>query len=221
MNILYLDQQIVVVDKPCGMPVHRDKFSAFGEKACLQELRDQLKSLVYPVHRLDRPTSGILMFALNKDALSKLSKQFMERKVSKTYLAVVRGWILKETTCSDALTDDGHVRDALTTFRPIKNFEFSWPNKNFTSSRYSLVEVLPNTGRFHQIRRHANHIGHPIVGDTTHGDGHHNRLWRDKLHCQRLLLHASELRFSHPETHERLHIKLNAPFQDLVLDPSF
>ncbi len=216
MDILYLDQHLVVVDKPFGMPVHRDKFSALGEKACLQELRDQLNTLVFPVHRLDRPTSGILMFALNKEVLSKLSKQFMERQVSKTYVAIVRGWILKETTCSDSLEDDGHVREALTTFRPIKNFEFSWPNKKFSSSRYSIVEVSPHTGRFHQIRRHANHIGHPIVGDTTHGDGNHNQLWREKLNCNRLLLHASELQFTHPESQEPLHIKLNAPFQGLV-----
>jgi tRNA pseudouridine65 synthase len=198
LPILYQDDDLVATSKPSGLPVHRDAFSPRGQVVCLQTLRDQLGREVHPVHRLDSATSGVMLFALSRDVLGTLSKQFMERDVRKVYHAVVRGWIEDDVQCDEPLRDEGRSLAARTRFKVLKRIALPWPNTRHAESRYSYVEVRPTTGRFHQIRRHANHLGHPIVGDTKHGNGEHNRLWRSNRGCFRLLLHATSLEVTHP-----------------------
>lgn len=198
LSILYQDDFLVATCKPSGLPVHRDDFSPRGQVVCLQTLRDQIGREVHPIHRLDSATSGVLLFALSRDVLALMSKQFMTRGVQKVYHAVLRGWIEESVQCNEPLQGEGKSLEAHSHFKLLKQISLPWPNKRHTESRYSYVEVRPTTGRFHQIRRHANYLGHPIVGDTKHGNGEHNRLWRTHRHCFRLLLHATSLELVHP-----------------------
>ena len=222
-RILHQDENLVAIDKPPGISVHRDKFSARGMPACLQILRDQLGQEVWPVHRLDSATSGVLLFALCKEVLAAAMEQFATRQVQKTYHAIVRGWMKAEIVCELPMQkkserDGGpgkcpaeKLQEAVTGFLPLEYLEMPWSNERFPMSRYTHVVVKPRTGRFHQIRRHANYLAHPVVGDTKHGDGEHNRLWRSERQSPRLMLHASSLNFLHPVEQKIIEIQSSLP----------
>jgi tRNA pseudouridine65 synthase len=230
MQILYHDDCLVAVNKPAGLLVHRSAVDRRETRFAMQLLRDQIGRRVYPVHRLDRPTSGVLLFALDSDTAREVSGQFCAGAVGKTYLAVVRGYTdqaalidypLREQ--QDRMTDaradpDKPAQPALTGYRRLATVELPYPVGRYAGARYSLLEVEPKTGRKHQIRRHLKHIFHPVVGDTTHGDGKHNRLFRDRLDCHRLLLAATRLELSHPQTGAALRIEapLQGDFQNLI-----
>lgn len=208
LQVLFQDRFYVAVDKPAGMLVHRSRISE-DRRFVLQTLRDQLGCRVYPVHRLDRPTSGVLVFGLDSDAARRLVALFQERRVEKRYLAVVRGYVNEFQRIDYPLLSEGGVRQpAVTGFRRRATVELPVPVGRYASARYSLVELRPETGRMHQIRRHMKHIFHPVVGDTTHGDGHHNRLFRDRFAVHRLLLMATGLRFEHPYSGVPVEIQL-------------
>ncbi|PCI28857.1 MAG: hypothetical protein COB67_05450 [SAR324 cluster bacterium] len=225
LEILYQDDFCVVVDKPAGLLVHRTHLARADEFA-LQILRNQLKQWVYPVHRLDRPTSGVLLFAKSSEFAQLLCQQFSERQVRKKYLALVRGFIEEEGCIDYPLKKENAIetQEAQTYFRCLKKIEFNIPVGRYASSRYSLVEAFPRTGRRHQIRRHFAHIFHPIIGDTTHGDGKHNRMFREQLLIQGLFLNARELTFFHPHLGEEitvqapLDLKFIKIFPELNLD---
>tara|TARA_B110000483_G_scaffold33242_1_gene40429 strand:- start:810 stop:1496 length:687 start_codon:yes stop_codon:yes gene_type:complete len=204
-DILYQDNDLIVINKPNGILVHKTEIST-DRVFVLQELRNQINQLVFPVHRLDRPTSGVLLFALSPEAARILQTQFKEHQVHKTYHAIVRGWLQDEGT----LDYDLDEKECITNFKLLEKFSFQIPQRGFTESRYSLVEAKPKTGRFHQIRRHLSHLRHPIVGDTTHGDGFQNKLFRNNLDEDCLFLHASSLTFRPPKQEES--ITLNAPW---------
>lgn len=196
LSILFDDDYVVAVDKPSGWDVHKNVHN--GTRVIVMDvLASVFGRRVFPVHRLDGGTSGVLIFAKSKDAQRYLNREFEKRCVRKSYVALVRGH-LRDSLCSDALEVDGRILTAETNFRCLEMIELPWPNKRFASSRYSLVEAVPKTGRFHQIRRHLNHLGWPIIGDSMHGDGLHNRLWRERIGVNRLMLHASTLTFEHP-----------------------
>lgn len=165
---------------------------------------------IHPVHRLDRATSGVLLFALDPEAASKMGALFRDQRVSKIYFAVTRGWT-PETGEIDFPLKSEHdktvLKEARTLYSRLATVEFPVAIGRYPSARYSLVQAEPKTGRLHQIRRHLARISHPIVGDTVHGDGVHNRFWREKLGRQALLLHAGALEFEHPFTRERLRIR--------------
>ncbi len=205
-RILYQDDHLVAVDKPPGLLVHRTRLAAEEGEALLQRLRDALGRHVFAVHRLDRPTSGLVVFGLTPEAGRRLSALFEDRRVDKGYLAVVRGWPgspgdgggVIDYPLADA--PDLPARPAVTAYRSLARVELPIPVGRYPVARYSLVAVRPQTGRTHQIRRHFHHIFHPLVGDTTHGEGRHNRLFRDRFGCERLLLHAVALAFEHPFT---------------------
>ncbi len=207
LKILYRDDWYVAIDKPAGMIVHNNGMPNQGQPV-LQTLRDQIGAWIYPVHRLDRPTSGVLIFAQSSSAARRLNQCFTERRVEKTYLATVRGYTGEGDTIDYALRedDDMELQRAVTTYRRLDTVELDIPCGRYPTARYSLVELYPETGRYHQIRKHMHHISHPIVGDTTHGDGRHNRLFRNRFDCHRLLLFATELAFDHPYTGKRLSI---------------
>lgn len=199
-KILYRDAHLVAVDKAAGLLVHRSPIAAGEQEALLQRLRDALGLRVYPAHRLDRPTSGLMLFGLSPQAGARLSHLFETRQVDKRYLAVVRGWLGPEGVIDYPLQDAPELplRPAVTLWRSLARVELPIPVGHYPVARYSLVEARPLTGRLHQIRRHFHHVFHPIVGDTTHGEGRHNRLFRDHCGCRRLLLHAHCLSMPHP-----------------------
>jgi tRNA pseudouridine65 synthase len=187
------------IDKPSGLVVHRSEQSA-DRRTCMTLLRDQLGRHVYPVHRLDRGASGVLVFGLDPVATRGLAGSFAERRARKRYLAVVRGWAEDAGEIDRPLAREpgGRSDDALTRFRCLDRVELPCAVGRYASARYSLLELEPHTGRTHQLRRHLAGISHPIVGDVTHGDSRHNRFFRERFGSHRLLLHAYRLSLAHP-----------------------
>ncbi|MGY3568965.1 tRNA pseudouridine(65) synthase TruC [Vibrio paucivorans] len=216
LEIVFQDEYLVAVNKPAGMLVHRSWLDKHETQFVMQTLRDQIGQHVFPLHRLDRPTSGVLVFALSSEIASKVMPMFANHEMEKTYHAVVRGWIEQGDILDyplkvelDKIADkfakeDKEAQEAITEYQPLAKVEVPYSTGRFPTSRYSLIEMKPKTGRKHQLRRHMHHLSHPIIGDTTHGDGKHNRLFRECYDAHRLMLHASELRFAHPFTGEAL-----------------
>jgi len=211
LQILYRDENYVAVHKPAGLLVHRSWIAGKGEadRFALQMVRDQIGQWVYPVHRLDRPTSGVLIFALSSKAARRLVRAFEQRRVEKRYLAIVRGYSDAQGHIDYALlAEDGSApQSAVTDYRRLATVELPVPVGRYATARYSLLELFPRTGRMRQIRKHMKHIFHPIVGDTSHGDGKHNRMFRERYDCHRLLLQANRLGFQHPYSGEPVCIR--------------
>lgn len=218
LTILYQDDDFVAIDKPAGMLVHRTRIAEEAEYA-MQRLRDQLGRHVFIIHRLDRPTSGVLLFALSSEAARDMCALFESREVTKRYLAVVRGWTDETGTIDYPLREEKHkeAQQAVSHYRRLATVELDIAVGRYPKARYSLVEVTPQTGRMHQIRKHFAHIFHPLVGDTTYGEGRHNRLFREHFGCDRLLLHASELRFTHPYSQRDTTIRADLPAEVAAL----
>ncbi len=217
LEIVFQDEHLVAVHKPSGMLVHRTALSRGERLFALQTLRDQLGRHVHPVHRLDRATSGVLLFALDREVAGLLAGAFARGEVEKTYLAVVRGHPPAEGEIDhplvrepDEYEDAGVVSQvARTLFRRLAAVDLPHRVDRYPTSRYALMELRPLTGRRHQLRRHLAHIRHPIVGDVNHGVGKHNRLFRELFGSHRLLLCCVELRLTHPVT--ALPLRLLAP----------
>jgi tRNA pseudouridine65 synthase len=188
--------------------VHRSSLS--GERhSALQILRDQLGQRLWPVHRLDRATSGVLLFSRSAEAASRLMQQWQAAEMMKKYVAVVRGW-LPESGVVDyplrKLEQPEQQQEAVTHYHSLYFAELPISDGRHATARYTLVELALLTGRRHQLRRHMAHLRHPIIGDVDYGDGRHNRIFREQLHCHRLLLHALILTFRHPFTAELVRI---------------
>jgi tRNA pseudouridine65 synthase len=212
LSILYRDEHLVAIDKPDGLLVHRSRISN-DHVFALQLLRDQVNRRVYPAHRLDRPVSGVLLFALDPVVAARLGDAFAERRVAKTYIALVRGVTDEQGIVDHPLREDGdgELQEATTRYRRLATAEVPVAVPPHPSARYSLVEAEPLTGRMHQIRRHFRSQSHPIIGDTQHGDGRHNRLFRERFGVWRLLLHARRLRFTHPVDGREMVIEAPVP----------
>lgn len=209
LPLLYRDERIALFNKPAGLLVHRSWIDRHETRFALQLARNLLGQRVYPVHRLDKPTSGLLLFALSPDDAALLTAAFTAGAVRKRYLAVVRGIppetglidypLLEEQDRRDPHRQIGkEPQDAVTAYRRLATTELPFAVGRYPTSRYALLEVNPRTGRRHQIRRHLKHIFHPLVGDVDYGEGRHNRFFREEFACRRLLLHAAELTFPHP-----------------------
>ncbi len=207
LNILYRDDYLVSVDKPPGLLVHRTGLDAGETRFALQLLRDQIGQPVWPVHRLDKGTSGVLLFALDAATARALGQAFERGEaMRKTYRAVVRGWPAEageidhplKRMPDDMRTEREEIQDALTHYRLLERYELPLPQGTFPTTRCALVELQPVTGRRHQLRRHLKHIAHPIIGDATHGKGPLNRALAGLLGLQRLWLHACRLELRHP-----------------------
>ena len=218
LPVLYRDDTLVVVHKPSGLLVHRSLVDRHERRFAVQILRDQLGQRVYPVHRLDKGTSGALVFALDRDTARALANDFSQRRVAKTYLAVVRGWPADSgeidhplDAVEDALIAQASVdpKPSLTRFRTVARVELPHRVDRYPTTRYALVELHPQSGRRHQLRRHLAHASHPIVGDSTYGKGRHNRLFADLFGAQRLLLACVRLEFAHPVTRQL--VTIDAP----------
>lgn len=202
LEILYQDDDLVAVNKPANQAVHRSKFVGPDDAFLVDLLREQVEGRLHLAHRLDRATSGVLLVARSPEVAAAMGEQFMGRTVSKRYLAVVRGWPdPAEGTIDYPLPgsrDTGPRRDATTDYRQLATVEVDIPLGRYEKQRYALVVTEPRTGRFRQIRKHFAHIHHPIVGDSQHGRGDHNRLYKQHFSSHRLLLHAERLTFTHP-----------------------
>ena len=227
LPILYQDKYIVAVNKPAGLLVHRTRLDIHETMFALQMVRDMMGCYVYPLHRLDKPTSGVLLFALDKDSAGIISEFFRTGQIRKKYLAVVRGYTEERGVIDHPLREiydgivnprekeDLELESAVTEYRRLDKVELPFQVNRFPTSRYSLVEITPHTGRRRQIRRHMKHISHPIIGDVNYGKGEHNRFFREHFGCYRLLLAAMELDFIHPWNNERLIIR--APLDSIFI----
>jgi tRNA pseudouridine65 synthase len=212
LDILYRDEHLIAINKPHGLLVHRSPIAADAEQFALQLLRDQVGQKVYPVHRIDRKTAGVLLFALDKDTEIAMQQQFMRDEVSKRYLAIVRGHTPDAEEIDYPLRkENGTLQEAFTSYITLKHAELNVPFGVHATSRYSLINVMPKTGRMHQIRKHMAHVFHPIIGDRTHGCNKQNRLFKEKWQMETMLLHAAELSFNHPVSGEI--IMISAPLQ--------
>lgn len=207
MKILYQDDHYVAVHKPSGLLVHRSPIDKLETRFAVQILRDQIGHRVYPCHRLDKPTSGVLLFALSREALQSANEVFAEHKVQKRYTALVRGWIdgegeinhpLKGIEDGGELRGGGEPQEAVTRYKCLHQYELMESSGAYPTSRYSLVELCPLTGRTHQLRRHMKHMSHHMIGDTRYGDGRQNRFFRERFACHRLMLVAVGMELENP-----------------------
>lgn len=216
--IVFRDEWLVAVDKPAGLLLHRSEVDRREKRFAVQLVRDCIGCAVWPVHRLDRGTSGVLLFALSRETAGALGRAFASEAVKKRYVALVRGWLAETGTIDHPLAplDDASraiaeraPQAALTRYARLARLEVGVPDDRHATSRYALVELAPQTGRRHQLRRHLKHIAHPVVGDATYGKGRHNRAVAALTGATRLWLHARSLVLAHPVTGERL--TLDAP----------
>lgn len=208
LEVLYQDEYLVAINKPHGLLVHRSPIARNTDEFAIQQLRDQLDTHVYPAHRLDRKTSGVLLFGLNKEVLTQLQKQFQTRDVEKVYWAIVRGFTTDAETIDYPLKNDSDkIQEAITDYKTLCKSEMEIPFGKHQTSRYSLVEAKPQTGRMHQLRKHFAHINHPIIGDRPHGCNKQNKLFLEKWDMKTMLLHAKSLVFNHPISDEKIQVE--------------
>lgn len=201
LGVLFQDEHLAVVDKPAGLMVHDSALARGETDFAVDRLREQFGRPVFMVHRLDRATSGCLLLAFDRDTASALGKTLMAQGFEKDYWAVCRGWPAEAEFTINHPLDGGPgkpvKKPATTDFRVLATCELPIPSQGFETSRYAWLNASPRTGRFRQIRRHLKHGFHHLIGDTSHGDGRHNRAFR-MMGIHRMLLHARRLSFEHP-----------------------
>ncbi|MGL4447355.1 tRNA pseudouridine(65) synthase TruC [Shewanella sp.] len=219
LTILFEDEHLVAIHKPAGLLVHRSYLARRERFFAMQLTRDLVGCHVFPVHRLDRPTSGVLLFAKSSEVANHLCEQFASHSVEKHYLALVRGNIhaggeldyalkVELDDVGDKYADPNKAAQAaVTVYQPLLNSEIPYSSGRYPTSRFALVQLTPKTGRKHQLRRHMAHLRHPILGDTTHGDGKQNAFFRAHFGVNRLWLIAKKLTVTHPITLQRLEIE--------------
>lgn len=220
LDIVYQDEYLVAVNKPAGLFVHRSYMDKNEIYFALQLVRDQIGQYVYPVHRLDRPTSGVLLFALSPEVARLMGEEFANKTIQKTYYALVRGHLLGSETIDyplkeklDKLGDKNvsrfkELQQAQTRYESIFTASLSVPLGKWDSVRYSLIKLEPSTGRRHQLRRHLAHLRHPVIGDINYGDNKQNPFFREYFGFRRLMLFAKKLSFLHPLSKEQISIEV-------------
>lgn len=225
LDVIFRDEHLIVINKPSGLLVHRSAIDKHEARFAMQMLRDQIGQHVFPVHRLDKPTSGVLIFALSPTIATLMGTIFSKHQLQKTYLAIVRGiapeyrlldypLVEELDKYTDKKARNPEAKAAITEFFRLADVELPFQIDKYPTSRYSLVKCIPQTGRKHQIRRHLKHLSHPIIGDAKHGKGDHNRFFQQEFNAHRLLLAATELSFIHPITN--MDITLTAPLDDVM-----
>jgi len=221
LTILYKDEFLVAVEKPSGLFVHRSFMDKDEIYFALQLVRDQIGQYVYPLHRLDRPTSGVLLFGLTEEVARLMGQAFTNKTIQKTYYALTRGHLLGEGVIDHPLKEkldkigdkfvnqNKPAQEAQTYYQSITTATLNEMVGNYNSVRYSLIKLKPVTGRRHQIRRHLAHLRHPIIGDINYGDNKQNPFFNQYFGFKRLMLHAYQLNFMHPITQVPVEIKAN------------
>lgn len=212
VNFIYRDEHFVAINKPNGLLVHRSYIASDASEFALQLVRDALGQYVYPVHRLDRKTSGVLIFGLSSEIARKIQESMESGAAQKRYLAIVRGFFPDELQLNHPLINEaGKSQEAETFFKIIKRAELNIPLGKHATSRYSLIEAFPRTGRMHQIRRHLDHLRHPIIGDRPWGCNKQNKLFLDKWEMNTMMLHAVSMEIPHPISGELIEINAELP----------
>ncbi len=216
MEIVFENEDLVAVNKPHGLLVHWTKLDRYATEFALQILRDQIGQEVHPCHRLDRKTSGVLLFAKSKEALSVVRKEFEENRVKKTYHALVRGFTADAVHIDYELTENNKTQQAITDLVTLDRFEIELSHGGFETSRYSLVELKPQTGRYHQLRKHMAHLRHPIIGDRPHGCNKQNKLWKERFGMTSMLLCAKELTFNFHDEQIQIEAEYSEVFESTL-----
>lgn len=208
MEILFQDDHLIAVNKPAGLLVHRSSIAKDATEFALQKTRDFVGKEVHPIHRLDRKTSGVLLFTFDKNTLHSMQNLFNEGKVRKEYHAIVRGFTDESGKIDYALVNDkGLTQSATTIYITHKKWEITKSFGRYKTSRYAYVHVFPETGRMHQIRKHFAHIFHPIIGDRPHGCNKQNGFFKREFNLMEMLLHAKSYSFEHPVTSDKIIIQ--------------
>ncbi len=213
IDILYEDESILIVDKPNNVLVHHSYYARnIEDDSLLQVLQKQNQGKLYPVNRLDRKTSGIILLCKAKEKVSLFQDLFTKNEIKKTYLALVRGHILESGKIDSPVKNErGNYKEAQSLYRPLKHYVLNIPVKPYSTSRYTLLEFIPVTGRTHQLRIHANKLSHPIIGDHKHGNRHHNKMFEETLGLPNLFLHSHQLSFIHPIAETKIDITCDTP----------
>lgn len=216
LEIVYETDDIIAINKPHGLLVHRSRIANDAKEFALQLLRNQINQRVYPAHRLDRKTSGVLLFAKNPETNSALQILFQERKIKKIYTAIVRGFVPENGVINYAIGENEKVQEAVTNYELLEQFEIPVPFGKHATSRYSLLKLRPETGRFHQLRKHMAHIFHPIIGDRPHGCNKQNKLWKTQFDMTTMLLHAESLELEWQGEIIRIEAKRSLEFERVL-----
>ncbi len=213
IEVVYEDEYCLVVNKPNNLIVHHSHFARNVEEVSLvEQLKENGYLSIFPIHRLDRKTSGIILFAKDKSFVADFQKLFEEGRIHKTYISLVRGYVSGLIKIDSPVKNErGNYKEALSWFKGVKFFEKEFDIPPYPKSRYSLVVMQPISGRTHQLRIHSNKISHPIIGDHKYGNRHHNHYFDENLKLPNLFLHAYKLRFTHPFTKNKIMIKASLP----------
>jgi tRNA pseudouridine65 synthase len=214
-EILFEDDYVIMVNKPNNILIHNSYYARnITDTTLLELLYQQFGYHFFPVHRLDRKTSGVLVLAKKKDVVSIFQTLFNSNQIQKIYIAIVRGYLQNGPITIDTPVknpDTENYKEAATYCEPLCSSQLNIPVHPYDASRYSLVRLIPRTGRMHQLRIHMNKISHPIVGDYKYGDRFHNRMFEHEFNCKNLFLHAYSIYFKHPITNNNIHIKASFP----------
>jgi len=216
LEIIYQDNALVAINKPAGTLVHRSAIDFHEQHNALEQLQKQINKTAYPLHRLDKPTSGVLLFALNKETAARIALQFQNHEIAKEYIAVVRGHSPEYGSIDNPVRDKDAPhkprKQAYTAYTTLAKLTLPIKVDRYPETRYSKIRVQPRTGRRHQIRQHMKHISHPLIGDTSYGKTVHNKFFKQYFKCTRLLLHAQKLVLTHPDSAQS--ISLTADFDE-------
>lgn len=214
IEILYEDDEIIAVNKPNNVLVHHSYYARnILDDSLLQLLKKQKGNQYYPINRLDRKTSGVILLSNSKENVSDFQKLFDQEQINKVYHALVRGHVTESQTIDSPVKNErGNYKDALSEVNPIQHYTIDIPVEPYPTSRYTLLEMQPITGRTHQLRIHANKIAHPIIGDHKYGNRHHNRMFEEKLKLPNLFLHCKETSFVHPFSKEHIYLTAKLPY---------
>ena len=214
IEILYENDYIVVVNKPNDVLMYPSYYARnITDLTLVELLNDQLQFKVSPLHRLDRKTSGVVIFGKSSEAAKAFEKLFSNQQIEKHYIAIVRGFCSDEGVIDTPIknNDTGVYKEALTLYKTLSKYEWDMPVTPYDKSRYSLIKLTPKTGRMHQLRKHLNKINHPIIGDHKYGDRNYNKTFAKEFSFDKLLLHAKQLKFIHPFTNQEIEINANIP----------
>ena len=212
LDILFEDNELLVVNKPPGLLMHASSIAKDVDENLVDLLKKQLGYSIFTIHRLDRKTSGAVIIGKRSEIASVLAKQFASRTIEKRYLAIVRGYLLEEVFLDYSLkNENGNEQNAQTLFKPLKYAEIDIETAKYPTTRFTLVEAYPKTGRMHQIRRHLAHLRHYIVNDKPHGDCKLNNAFTRDFGYKTMMLHAKKVTFIHPVSNEELIIKAPLP----------
>ncbi len=215
IEVLFEDDYCIIVNKPNNILVHHSYYSRnITDDSLLQLLTKQFNCKHYPVHRLDRKTSGVILLAKDKSNVNLFQDLFIQQAITKKYLALARGYCQDIGKIDTPIKnpDTGVYKDALTCYHTLHKIELNIPVKPYKTCRYSLLSLEPKTGRMHQLRKHLNKISHPIIGDHKYGNRHHNKMFADKFEIDNLYLHAHSLSFVHPFKGEPINVSAPIPY---------